>query len=151
MFIKGEINFKELENIIINAYRYEYSILFRYTNTLYNYIQKPIEDNVDSFDYNEKNVYLGYLLLLPYVDINFEEKKIHIMGPIYKKVINKLIEEQKLYNDILYDFKNNIKYGISFENYLKSAFQYQTLELYNENSNKFFCFSKEIKKPSTIN
>ena len=151
LYIKGEIEYKELEKIIISTYRYDYSNIFKFTNTFYNYIKEPISDEVESFKYDEKNVYLGFLLLLPYIDINFSEKKIHIMGQIYKKVINKIIEEQKLYNDILYNYKNNIKFGISFENYLKLAFQYQTFELYMENYNKFFLFCQEIKRPSTVN
>ena len=151
LYIKGIIDYKELEEIIINTYRCEYSNVFKYSNTFYNYIKNPIKDSVDYFNYNEKYAYLGNFLLLPYIDINFSEKKIHIMGPIYKKIINKIIDEQKIYDDILYNFNNNIKFGISFEGYLKSAFQYQSFELYKENYNKYFLFCQEIKRPSTIN
>ena len=74
------------------------------------------------------------------------------MGPIYLKIINIIILEEK---DFL-TLKNKkinpdpTQYGTAFESYLKSIFQYRIILNFN-NIQKFFIKAKQIKDSISIN
>ena len=54
LYMSREIEYKELEKIIISTYRYENSNIYKYSNTFYNYIKEPIYEAAKSFKYDEK-------------------------------------------------------------------------------------------------
>ena len=78
------------------------------------------------------------LLLIPHVNIDFNNKKINVMGPIYCKIINKIILEETNLNNLLYKkINNNVLYGIAFEKYLKLSLEYKTLGLFLEENKAY--------------
>ena len=153
LYLKNVIDFNEMEDLIINSYRQEYSNTFKNIFLLY-FFSQPLNEDTSSVIYNESLTgYLSGLLLIPYINIDFVNKKINVMGPIYCKIINKIILEETNYNNIIYKNinNNNISYGIAFENYIKLSLEYKTLGLNLEEKNKYFIYAKEVKDSKTIN
>ena len=153
LYLKNIIDFNEMESLIINRYRQEYSCQFKNIFLLNIFVQTLSENNT-SVKYKESLTgYLSDLLLIPYVSIDFNNKRISIMGPIYCKIINKIILEETNYNYIKYKqiYNNNISYGKAFENYIKLSLEYKTLGLYIKEKNKYFIYAKEVKDSKTIN
>ena len=153
-FLDENINYDEFENSIISKYRKDYYSYFKNFQFLSEFFKEPLEQKNNSTNYDDcfKNV-IAHLLFLPYIDIRLEEKKLYVLGPIYKKIINLIINEEKeldyIKNKKIYN--NNIQYGISFEKYLKLLFQYQTSILYSKKITKIFILSQEIKNPTNLN
>lgn len=154
LYLNNLISLEEMEYIIISKYRQEYSNYFHY-EFLLKFLSQPLDEKTHTFKYS--NSLLGsmnMILLLPYVGINLENNDIHVMGPIYRKIINKIIAEEKEYDNIFYKniYNNNVQFGLSFEKYLKLVFQYKTFKLYkSKNIKKYFIYSKEIQNPLSIN
>jgi len=156
LFLNNIINYEEMENIMISAYRNEYIKIF-YGKFLYNIFEDIVKEDVDYIPYTRRNDEIfSKLLCLPYLSFDFKNNRINILGPIYKKIINKIILEEKILKDMNFfsveTIIDKIKSGLSFEKYIKSLFEYQTAKLYlNEKIKKYYMVSKEIKEPNTIN
>ena len=151
LYLNNSIDFDELENIIINKYRNDYHKTFK-NNTFYiHFFNKPITEHIISYK-NIQNCGIYNFLFIPYIFINIEEQLLEIMGPIYLKIINIIILEEK---DFL-TLKNKkinpdpTQYGTAFESYLKSIFQYRIILNFN-NIQKYFIKAKQIKDSISIN
>lgn len=156
LFLDEIINYDEFENFIISQYRNDYDTKFRNTLPfLSTYFKKNLTEDENSTNYGKSNeLLMEKFLFIPYISIKLIEKKLFVIGPIYKKIINLIITEETELTNLKNknNYNNNIRYGISFENYLKLFFQYNTGNLYHQkNIKKIFTFSKEIKKPNSIN
>lgn len=157
LYLKDIISIDELEYKIIAKYRKEYYQTF-YNKYILSYSSECIDENVLEIDYKSLNIKLMHrLLFFPYISIIFEYEKIKVIGPIYGKIINLLIKEEKEHDIIINRKINNdfIQYGLSFERYLKLLFQYRTFPLYPDYASgspqKYYMLAKEIKDPLTIN
>ena len=150
LYIKGLIDLDELENIIINIYRNDYYKTFNQSTFYIHFFNEPIKENKISYKNIQNNIYR--FLFIPYIYINIEEELLEIMGPIYLKIINRIILEEKEFL-ILKNRSINpdpIQYGTALESYLKIIFQYRIILDFN-NIPKYFIKAKQIKDSLSIN
>lgn len=153
LYINNMIDYDELESLIINRYRYEYSLNFDSVTCgeyLLSLFHKPLEEGVFSVEYKPQD-YMRDLLLLPYIEIDFEKNQIYVLGPIYRKIVNKIIMEEKERIKIT-ENEDLIQLGISIEKYIKLLFEYQSIGLYLDiDINKYYIYSKEANNSKSIN